>query len=336
MTQKNTKSHKARTAATTLSICAAAVLAACATTGTNQAVENARMDVSSAASNPDVVARAPLELRTAQEALNRADRANRENEPVVEVNHHAYLASVRAQTAQDLAASRRATDELSRAQAEVDRVRLAARTREANVARADAADARNQAALANQYAANANREAQIAAQQAQSAAQQAEAERVRAQAATADAAQAREKLRVLIIEMEGKETERGLLVTLGDVLFVTGRAELLPTAQPRMDKLAAFLQQFPEKNLLIEGYTDSVGSDSTNQQLSERRAEAVRAALTQRGIDNARMVTRGYGESFPVANNGSPEGRAMNRRVEVVVSDDRGTPRPRVAQSTYR
>lgn len=329
MTQKNTKSHKARTAATALSIVAAAVLAACATTGTNQAVENARMDVNSAASNPDVVARAPLELRTAQEALNRADRANRENEPVVEVNHHAYLASVRAQTAQDLAASRRATDELSRAQAEVDRVRLAARTREANLARADAADARNQAA-------NANREAQIAAQQAQSAAQQAEAERMRAQAATADAAQAREKLRVLVIEMEGKETERGLLVTLGDVLFVTGRAELLPTAQPRMDKLAAFLQQFPEKTLLIEGYTDSVGSDSANQQLSERRAEAVRAALTQRGIDNSRMVTRGYGESFPVANNASPEGRAMNRRVEVVVSDDRGTPRPRVAQSTFR
>ncbi|APV52262.1 hypothetical protein BWI17_03240 [Betaproteobacteria bacterium GR16-43] len=311
-------------------------LAACATTGTNDTLEAARAEVRTAAGNPDVVSRAPLELRTAQEALSRADNLNREREPVVEVNHHAYLAQARAQTAIDLARARRDTDELTRVQAEVDRLRLAARTQEAYAARKDASEARNQAAAANQQANAANQQAQIAAQQArdaslqaQSANQNADIERARAAAASAEAADAREKLRVLVIELQGRETERGLLVTLGDVLFATGRSELLPNAAARMDKLAAFLNQFPQKSLLIEGYTDSVGADSVNRELSMRRAEAVRAALAQRGVSPTRMATRGYGEEFPVASNNSVEGRAMNRRVEVVVTDERGNLKPR-------
>jgi outer membrane protein OmpA-like peptidoglycan-associated protein len=321
----------------------AALLAACATTGTNDTLETARAEVRTAAGNPDVVSRAPLELRTAQEALARADNLNREREPVVEVNHHAYLAQARAQTAIDLARARRDTDELTRVQGEVDRLRLAARTQEAYAARKDAFDARTQAAAANQQANAANQQASAANQQAQMAAQQArdaslqaqsanqsaDIERARAAAASAEAADAREKLRVLVIELQGRETERGLLVTLGDVLFATGRSELLPNAAARMDKLAAFLNQFPQKSLLIEGYTDSVGADAVNQELSMRRAEAVRAALTQRGVNPTRMATRGYGEEFPVATNTSVEGRAMNRRVEVVVTDERGNLKPR-------
>ncbi|QJR09343.1 Peptidoglycan-associated lipoprotein [Usitatibacter rugosus] len=319
-----------------VSLLCAAVLAACASVGINDNLEAARAEVNSASADPDVVSRAPLELKNAQEALNRADNLNRGRESIAEVNHHAYLAAVRAQTAKDLARSRRDTDEMTRMQGEVDRLRLANRTREANVARADANMARADASAARTDAAIARDQAQVAAQQAaaasvqaQSATQQADIERARAAQSAADAADAREKLRVVIVELQGKETDRGLLVTLGDVLFQTGRAELLPNAGPRMDKLASYLNQFPDKSLLIEGYTDSVGSDATNQELSIRRAEAVRAALAQRGVSPTRMASRGYGEQFPVASNSSAEGRAMNRRVEVVVADDRGNLKPR-------
>jgi len=305
-----------------VAVLCAAVLAACASVSINDNLEAARAEVNAAAADADVISRAPLELKNAQEALNRADNANRSRESIAEVNHHAYLASVRAQTARDLARSRRDTDELTRMHAEVDRLRLANRTQEAYAARAEATAANQQAQIAAQ-------QAQAAAAQAQSATQQADLERARAAQASAEAADAREKLRVVLVELQGRETERGLLVTLGDVLFTTGHAELLPNAGPRMDKLAAFLNQFPEKSLLIEGYTDSTGSDALNQELSMRRAEAVRAALAQRGVSPTRMATRGYGEGYPIASNTSAEGRAMNRRVEVVVTDDRGNLKPR-------
>jgi len=146
------------------------------------------------------------------------------------------------------------------------------------------------------------------------------------------AREARERLAVMetrIVEIEGQQTDRGILVTLGDVLFEFGKADLLPVAEPRLDRLANFLKQFPEKKLLVEGYTDSIGSDSFNQELSRRRAEAVHAGLIRRGVDPARMVVEGYGKAFPVADNANPTGRQMNRRVEVVVSDDKGNLRPR-------
>jgi outer membrane protein OmpA-like peptidoglycan-associated protein len=321
-----------------VAICSA-LFAGCASTPRNDALDAAHADVNAAATNPDVVARAPLELKTAQEALDRGDRALREREPVVEVDHQAYLASVRARTAQDLAVARRSTDELAQVQSEVDRVRLAARTREAQDARyqaqreaQDARIARSQADAANQQAIAASREAQLASQHAQAAADQAAFERNRADTAAVETAAAQERVRTLqaqVTEIEGRITERGLLVTLGDVLFLTGRYELQPAAASRIDKLASFLQRFPEKRLRIEGYTDSTGSTTSNRELSERRAEAVRSALVARGIDPARIELAAYGEAYPVASNNTLDGRALNRRVEVVVSDENGNLRAR-------
>ena len=321
-------------------ICAT-LFAGCATMGTNASLEAARADVNAAASNPDVVSKAPLELKTAQQALDRADRAQREHEDSVEVDHQAYLATTRARTAQDFASARRATDDLTQVQADVDKMRLAMRTREADMARAQAAQSSQQADIARAQAAQsaqatnvaradaaaANRDAAYAAQQAGVARLMADAEREKAAQARQDAMSAEERVRVLqmrISEVEARETERGLLVTLGDVLFQTGRSELQPVAAPRLDKLAGFLKQFPEKKLLIEGYTDSVGSHQLNMELSQRRAEAVKLALVQRGVDASRMTIGGYGESYPVASNQSTDGRQLNRRVEVIVSDERG------------
>src|SRR5262249_19850147 len=147
-----------------------------------------------------------------------------------------------------------------------------------------------------------------------------------------DARETRERLALMqtrIAEIEGRQTDRGILVTLGDVLFEFNKSELLPAAQPRLDRLAEFLKQFPDRKLLVEGYTDAIGSESYNLELSRRRAHAVQAALLMRGIDSSRMAAEGYGKSYPVADNANATGRQMNRRVEVVVSDDKGNLKPR-------
>jgi outer membrane protein OmpA-like peptidoglycan-associated protein len=105
------------------------------------------------------------------------------------------------------------------------------------------------------------------------------------------------------------------------VLFDTGRAELKSGADRQLDTVANFLEQNPERHVLIEGFTDSVGTEDYNRGLSERRAEAVRSALLSRGVDAGRIQVRGYGEEFPVGTNADAGGRQLNRRVEVIVSN---------------
>lgn len=130
-------------------------------------------------------------------------------------------------------------------------------------------------------------------------------------------------------ELQTKKTERGTMVTFSDVLFDFDRAELKPGGLRDVQKLADFLNQSPERQVIVEGYTDSVGSDSYNEQLSERRANAVRTALVKMGVKPQRIVTQGYGKAYPVASNSTDSGRAMNRRVEVTISDDSKPVAPR-------
>ncbi len=126
-------------------------------------------------------------------------------------------------------------------------------------------------------------------------------------------------------ELQAKKTDRGMVITLGDVLFSSGKAQLQPGGMRNVQKLADFLKQYPQHKILIEGYTDSKGSSSLNQDLSERRADAVRAALVNKGISADRIATRGYGEEFPIASNDTAASRQLNRRVEIILSDDNGT-----------
>ena len=263
-----------RTSALCASLIAAGLLAACASTAPSAALEQARSAVSAVAGDPIVNQYAPVELKEATDALARADREWADDHDETETNHLAYIARQRAEIATNAARSRQLDANIQQAGSEADRIRLQARTLEADQARMRAQQAQQQALTAEQRAAQ--QQAAAAAAQAQANAAQ---DRVRA-------------LEAQLRDMEAQQTERGLLVTLGDVLFAFNKAELSAQAAPRLDKLASFLKQFPDRKLLIEGYTDSVGSDSYNQDLSERRAQSVRDALVQRGVDTSRITAK--------------------------------------------
>jgi outer membrane protein OmpA-like peptidoglycan-associated protein len=297
-----------------LSGVAALALAACSSTPTrNASLEDARQVVSQASSNGEVLRHAQTELARAREALNLADRAWIDKGNDAETAHRAYLASQRARIAMNLAAQRAADQRVTQASAERERVRADVRSREAQIAQQNAQAAQMQA-----------QSAQIQAQNAQAAAQSAQAQ---AQTATSVAMSESERANRLQRELEqlaAKQTDHGMVVSLQDVLFDTGRATLRSGAQAKLDQLAAVLRNYPERRVMVEGFTDAVGSDESNLALSEARAESVRAALITRGVAANRIDVRGHGESRPVASNATPEGRQQNRRVEVVFSDARG------------
>lgn len=123
-----------------------------------------------------------------------------------------------------------------------------------------------------------------------------------------------------------RDTERGKVITLqGNVLFRTGQSDLLPGARESLDQVAAVLIDMRDRTLTIEGYTDSTGKSSTNQRLSEARAMAVRNYLVNQGVDSSQLQVAGRGSESPIADNSSPEGRAMNRRVEIIVGNTPNT-----------
>jgi len=130
------------------------------------------------------------------------------------------------------------------------------------------------------------------------------------------------QIRKLQEELNAKQTDRGSVVTFGNVLFDLDKAELKPAANSSVRKLAEFLQDNPQRKVLVEGFTDSTGPDAYNLQLSQARAESVRRALIREGVDSSRIEAVGLGEAHPVSDNNSPASRAMNRRVEVTISNN--------------
>jgi outer membrane protein OmpA-like peptidoglycan-associated protein len=132
------------------------------------------------------------------------------------------------------------------------------------------------------------------------------------------------KARQEISELQAKKTDRGMVMTLSDVLFDTGQATLKPGSDRDLDRIAQALRDNTNTRVKIEGYTDSVGSAAYNQSLSERRAAAVADALRTRGVPESQLQAQGLGKEYPVASNSTPEGRQQNRRVEIVFSDESG------------
>jgi outer membrane protein OmpA-like peptidoglycan-associated protein len=203
----------------------------------------------------------------------------------------------------------RSNDEALRSQGD------AARSRDEAVrSQGDAARSQGDAARSQEEAARSHDEALRS--QGDAARSQGEAARSQEEAA---------RLQAEVAQLKARPTPRGLVLTLGDVFFDTGRAQLNPGANRKLDQLAQFLNEHKERRVQIDGFTDSVGTDSYNEDLSQRRANSVKSALLSRGVAASRIGTEGYGKAYPVANNIDSGGRQMNRRVEVVIGEDNGT-----------
>jgi outer membrane protein OmpA-like peptidoglycan-associated protein len=285
-------------------LASAILLGACASTPTSTPMlDQARGDFVAANNNPSVSSYAPLEFKLASDALEQANAAAARRDSLEQIDKLAYIAKQKIATAREVAKQKAAEADIANAGKERDQVRLAARTAEADRAKADAAAAQAAAATAQGQAADAQR-----------AAADAEARTREAQARAA-------QLEAMMSDLQARKTERGMIITIGDVLFATGQATLTQAGMANLRKLADVLGQNPERTVLVEGFTDSVGGAAYNQDLSERRASAVRAALLGMGVAPQRVAMKGYGEQFPVAANDTAANKQMNRRVEIVLSN---------------
>ncbi len=286
-------------------LASAILLGACSSMPTTTPMlDQARGDFIAANNNPQVSSYAPLEFKQASDALEKANAAAARKESLDTIDKLAYIAKQKIATAQELAKQKAAEAQIANSGRERDQVRLEARTAEAERAKADAAAANAQAAAAQGQVADA--EARTREAQARAAA-----------------------LEAMMTELQAKKTERGMIITIGDVLFATGQATLTPAGMSNLRKLADALAQNPERTVLVEGFTDSVGGAAYNQNLSEKRAASVRNALMGMGVDERRIAMKGYGEAYPVAPNDTAGNKQLNRRVEIVLSNSAAPIPPR-------
>jgi outer membrane protein OmpA-like peptidoglycan-associated protein len=263
-----------------------AAVAACASPPQrSEQVEQARAEIQTLSQDPLAESAAGADLAAARKSMQSAEAALQQKQPPAVVDHYAYLAKRHAEAGEARAAEAHSRQEIAKANDERNQILMQARNRDAANAQTAAESARNQAAAAQQQLANAQQE---------------------------------------LADLKAKQTDRGMVVTLGDVLFDTGKATLKPGAMESINRLATYLSQNPQTKVLVEGHTDSVGSDDYNIGLSERRARAVATELESRGISDSQIQTLGRGKDMPVASNDTPAGRQQNRRVEIVFSDASG------------
>jgi outer membrane protein OmpA-like peptidoglycan-associated protein len=264
----------------------AAILAACASAPQrSEPVEQARAEIQTLSQDSLAQQAAGRDLEAARKSLQDAEMALQQKQPPAVVDHLAYIARRHAEAGEARVSEAHARQEVAQAQDERNKILMDSRTREAMNSQAQADAAKNQALSAQQQLANAQQQ---------------------------------------LADLQAKKTDRGVVVTLGDVLFDTGQATLKPGANLALNRLSTYLSNNPDTKIIIEGHTDSVGSDEYNDALSERRARAVATELESRGITADQIQTLGRGKAYPVASNSTPEGRQQNRRVEIVFSDTSG------------
>ena len=297
-----------------LTLTASAVLAGCAgMPANNPRLAEARSAYTAVQADPHAQDWAGMELKQAGDALNNAQAAWERKDDAEQVNHLAYVASQRAAIVRQTLNMKAADAVVATASAERNRVQLEAREREIDAAQRATLQAKRETDSAQRVAVQAQRETDIARNESSNAQRETQAVLARNQ-----------QLEARLQELNAKPTPRGLVITLGDVLFDVDRAELKPGGLRMLDQLVAVLVEYPQRNALIEGFTDSTGSAEHNQALSQRRADAVRMALLRQGIAPQRLAARGHGSAFPVGTNDTEAGRQVNRRVEIVRSGDDG------------
>lgn len=297
-------------------------LASCVTTPQSPpGAADVRAKLTGLQADSNLASRAPIEIREAEAAVQLAETPVPRDQPLGA--HRVYMADYAVEIAVAKASTRYAEEQRAKLGEEREQARLSARTLEAETARERADTASSDAARARDEADAARASEATAAADAAQRAELARNETDRARdAAAADADREKAELQRQIDLLQAKATERGLVLTLGNVLFASGRAQLTAGGKDSLNNLVVFLNQYRDRNVIIEGHTDNVGSDVDNLALSTRRAESVKSYLLQQGVGSQRVTSIGLGETRPIADNDTETGRQYNRRVEVVILDN--------------
>lgn len=286
---------------TLLAAAAGSLLAACAADAViDPDAARVRAELTALESDATLGSRAPLAIHDAETAVSLAQQPQRE--PAAS-KHLVYLADRKVQIAKAQAMTTYDEDQRKLLGEQNAKIQLDARTREASAAKKKSGELKEEN---NQLIAEAN-----------SANRRSDELQARTDAATLK----NEDLQAQLTALQARQTDRGMVLTLGDVLFASGRSELKGGSTGNLGKLAVFLNQYQDRQVLIEGHTDNVGGTATNLALSQRRAESVRAYLMAQGVAASRLSATGEGENEPVADNSSATGRQQNRRVEVIIQN---------------
>ena len=295
------------------------VVVGCASSGKQRAakaqLERAQAAYLAAQGDPNVQAYAPLRLGDAQKALRAAEQAKDSDEKM----HLSYLAEKKALLASVSGATGKTEQSMEQLRRETSDVLLQKRDRELKAARTETDTKAREAEQWRRVAESRVRDAETKAREAEQGRRQTDEADAKALAAEHAKATA---LATELANLKAQQTDRGMVLTVGDVLFAAGKAEVGPGAQRSIDKLADFLKAYPKRNVVIEGHTDNIGDEGFNIKLSQQRADAVRDLLVARGVAPQRIRTKGYGPKFPVVENDSAAGRQQNRRVEVLVLNE--------------
>ncbi|QOC21667.1 OmpA family protein [Wenzhouxiangella sp. AB-CW3] len=323
---------------TPLLLAAVLVLGACATQQPRDDAElrNLRADLAEFQADETLSSKVPLALSMAERAVREAGEERLSDD---ERAHRIHVANKRLEIARSEAFRARARNEVEAVDQRRTELLLHASRLEVEQARRETEDAlrmsratmeeiertRREAMTSEELREEATRREQEAREEAEAARRLAEAQaseielaRREAQLATESAESMRRRLEYL----ELRETDRGVVVTLGDVLFATGETELQADALSNIEDVVELLQTEPDKRIRIEGHTDSTGPANVNMRISQQRAEAVRDQLVAMGIEADRIQAVGMGEDFPIASNESSDGRSRNRRVDVILLND--------------
>ncbi len=300
------------------------------------ALEQVRIQLEALKANEDLAGYAPLALGEAERALRQAETATGNQTHRI---HLVYMADRRIQIARAVAQHEQLEQEYNRLEKERNEMLVRASQLEAERARLEAEQARMISQATAEDAQRAREEAMEAQQREAESARTAlqareEAEQAKALAASSATAadlarreadlalEQADTLRRQLENLQLRQTESGVVVTLGDVLFETGQTDLREEAMASLVEVVDLLQSEPDKNIRIEGHTDSTGDSVTNLKISEQRANAVFRALVSLGVDADRVTAAGMGQDFPIASNETDEGRRQNRRVDVILLDE--------------
>jgi outer membrane protein OmpA-like peptidoglycan-associated protein len=273
----------------------------------------------------EIFSKAEASLKMAENAL--AQKADKKEimstaRQAVQFSEDARALAVRRQEEERINQEREAAAAKAKAEAEAKAAAEAAEAKQ----KADL-EAQRQAELAAAREAQMKAEAEAAAVKSQAEADALKAKEEAAQAETERARKAQSDLRAQLLDqfnriLETRDTPRGLVITMADVLFDTGKYDLRQAARERLARLSGIVLAHPGLSLEVEGHTDSTGSDDFNQKLSEQRAQATRDFLIQQGLPEGKLTAKGFGKTMPVADNSTAEGRQKNRRVELIVSGE--------------